>query len=600
MLKSSTVYANEYSVLDKARQPFAVLRGPAMLLCYANRSFFALVEKDSHEVLGLPLAELTPKEDSWPVLYEKVFQKGKPVPDAMEVAVTSNSLVWQCEVWPIWNTTVSGEVPSGLLLQVKNGTSMQHRATVMNEALLLSAVRQHELIEETERLNEKLTAEIHRRQRVEFEIERLAFYDALTDLPNRRLLMDRLHHATLASHRTLQHGAVFFIDLDQFKSVNDNYGHHVGDLLLQNVARRLQDCLREEDTVARLGGDEFVVLVQDLSDSFDAATLQAKALGVKLLSALNRPYFLEDKEHECSGSIGIALFGKKKEPVDDLLKRADMAQYQAKTGGGDSIRFFEFEMQSRADARRTLEAELRQAVREEQFRLHYQAQVDQRGMLRGFEALLRWDHPERGLLLPGDFIIYAEEHGIIEEIGLWVLKAACLQLASWSRNPKTSSLSMAINISAREFSNPEFVSSVQTIITETKVDATRLVLEFTERIMFNLMDETLEKMMELKACGLSFALDDFGVGFSSLTCLKGLPVSQLKIDQSFVHDVLTSHSDSVIASAIIDLGQNLGLTVIAEGVENEAQHNFLAQRGCRLYQGYLFGLPQPIEKINFN
>jgi len=600
MLESSTVGVYEYSVLDKARQPFAVLRGPAMTLCYANHSFFALVEKSGREILGLPLSDLTPKEDSWPVLFERLFQKGTLVPDAMEVAVVSNSLVWQCEVWPIWNTTAAEEAPSGLLLQVKNGTSMQHRAAVMNEALLLSAVRQHELIEETERLNEKLTAEINRRQRVEFEIERLAFYDALTDLPNRRLLMDRLHHATLASHRTLQHGAVFFIDLDQFKSVNDTYGHHVGDLLLQQVARRLRDCLREEDTVARLGGDEFVVLVQDLSDSFEAATLQTRALGVKLLSALNRPYFLEDKEHECSGSIGIALFGKNKEPVDDLLKRADMAQYQAKTGGGDNIRFFEFEMQSKADERRTLAAELRQAVHEGQFRLHYQAQVDQRGNLKGFEALLRWDHPARGLLLPGEFIVYAEEHGIIEEIGLWVLKAACLQLAAWSHRPETSSLTLAINISAREFGSPEFVSSVRTIITKTNIDATKLVLEFTERIMFNLMNETLEKMMELKACGISFALDDFGVGFSSLTCLKGLPVSQLKIDQSFVHDVLTSHSDSVIASAIIDLGQNLGLTVIAEGVENEAQHNFLVQRGCRLYQGYFFGKPQPIDELNFN
>lgn|GEM_PF-2974311 len=600
MPESSAACASEYSILGKARQPFAVLLGLEMILCYANPSFCALVEKESHEILGHTLSDLSPKENSWPLLFEKLFQNGKPVPAALEVTVVSGSLVWPCEIWPIWNSPAAGERPSGLLLQVKDGTSMQHRATVMNEALLLSAVRQHELIEETERLNEKLTAEINRRQRVEFEIERLAFYDALTDLPNRRLLMDRLHHATLASHRTLQHGAVFFIDLDQFKSVNDNYGHHVGDLLLQHVARRLQDCLREEDTVARLGGDEFVVLVQDLSDSFEAATLQAKALGVKLLSALNRPYFLEDKEHECSGSIGIALFGKNKEPVDDLLKRADMAQYQAKTGGGDSIRFFAFEMQSQADARRTLEAELGHAVREGQFRLHYQAQVDQRGVLKGFEALLRWEHPDRGLLLPGEFIVYAEEHGIIEEIGQWVLTAACTQLVAWSNKPETSSLTLAINVSAREFSSPEFVSSVRTILATTQADATKLILEFTERIMFNLMDDTLEKMRELKACGLSFALDDFGVGFSSLTCLKGLPVSQLKIDQSFVQDVLTSHSDSVIASAIIDLGKNLGLTVIAEGVENESQRKFLAQRGCRLYQGYLFGRPQPIDKLNFS
>jgi diguanylate cyclase (GGDEF)-like protein len=469
----------------------------------------------------------------------------------------------------------------------------------MNEALLLSSVRQHEWIEETERLNEKLTAEIKERQRIEMEIEQLAFYDPLTDLPNRRLLMDRLHHAILACSRTTNHGAIFFIDLDHFKNINDTQGHHLGDVLLQQVAQRLQGCMREDDTVARLGGDEFVVMVQELSGNLLTATLQAKNIGIKILASLDAPYLLAAQEHRCTGSIGITLFGKSREPVSELLKRADMAQYRAKIAGGSSIQFYDPEMQSKADARRTLEADLRQAVQGDQFRLYYQPQVDELGNLKGLEALLRWEHPKRGLLLPSEFIACAEEHGIIEEMGLWVLNTACRQLVSWSLNPNTATLSLAVNVSAREFESPDFVSKVQTVIQASGVDPTRLVLEFTERIMFGSLDATLARMISLKACGLSFALDDFGIGFSSLTCLKTLPVSQVKIDRSFVRDVLTSHNDGVIASAIIALGQSLELTVIAEGIETEEQHRFLREHGCRLYQGFLFGRPLPVELLDF-
>jgi EAL domain-containing protein (putative c-di-GMP-specific phosphodiesterase class I) len=340
-------------------------------------------------------------------------------------------------------------------------------------------------------------------------------------------------------------------------------------------------------------------MAQEQSDNLQTATLQAKNMGIKLLSALNQPYLLAGREHHCSGSIGITLFGKNRETVGDLLKRADMAQYRAKSGGGDSIRFFDSEMQSQADARRILETDLIRAVLENQFRLYYQPQVDHLGCLRGFEALLRWEHPKQGLLLPSEFIVCAEKHGIIEAIGLWVLKTACEQLVIWSHKPETAFLTLAINVSGREVGSPEFVSKVLAIIGATGVNPTRLVLEFTERIMFCPVDEILAKMMALKACGLSFSLDDFGVGFSSLICLKSLPVSQVKIDRSFVRDVLSSHSDGVIASAIIALGANLKLAVIAEGIETEEQHRFLMQHGCRMYQGFLFGQPLPLEQLDF-
>jgi diguanylate cyclase (GGDEF)-like protein len=569
-----------------------------MILCYANAKFCDLIGKNNDEILGKPFSKLMPENDGSLLLIEQVFRNGECETHTIQVHAEPHPYFWAYEIWPIWNETPSNGGPVGLVFQVTETVPLHQRTAVMNEALLLSSVRQHEWIEETEELNKKLTAEIMERKRVEREIEQLAFYDPLTDLPNRRLLMDRLHHAILASCRTMNHGAIFFIDLDHFKNVNDTQGHHLGDVLLQQVAQRLRDCVREDDTVARLGGDEFVVMVQELSDNLRSATLQAKNLGGKILLALNQPYLLAGHDHHCSGSIGITLFGKKREPVSELLKRADMAQYRAKTAGGGSVRFFDPEMQAKADSRRLLEADLRQAVQDDQFRLHYQSQIDDLGCLKGFEALLRWQHPKRGLLLPSEFIVCAEEHGIIEAIGLWVLTTACAQLAIWSLKPETASLTLAINVSAREFGSPDFVSKVLGIVVATGVDPSKLILEFTERVMFGPLEETRATMLALKSCGLSFALDDFGIGFSSLTCLKSLPVSQVKIDRSFVRDVLTSHSDGVIASAIIALGHNLGLTVIAEGIETEEQHRFLMKHGCRMYQGFFFGQPLPIEQLN--
>ena len=338
MQEGVSMSTTEYSVLDTARLPFAVLAGPRMILFYANNAFCALIGKSNEKILGQPFSKLMPEDDGCLLLLDQVFRNGKCETHTIHVHSEPHPSFWTYEIWPIWTETEANGIPFGLVFQVTETASLHERIAVMNEALLLSSVRQHELVEKTETLNEKLTAEIKERKRVELEIEQLAFYDPLTDLPNRRLLMDRLHHAILRSCRTMNHGAIFFIDLDHFKSVNDTRGHHLGDLLLQQVAQRLRDCVREGDTVARLGGDEFVVMAQELSDNFQTATLQAKNMGIKLLSALNQPYLLAGREHHCSGSIGITLFGKNRETVGDLLKRADMAQYRAKTGGGDSIR----------------------------------------------------------------------------------------------------------------------------------------------------------------------------------------------------------------------------------------------------------------------
>jgi diguanylate cyclase (GGDEF)-like protein len=580
-----------YAILESARLPIAVMNGARQIICYVNRAFCHLAGKSKGELIGKSCAELMPAGDECLLLLDRVYRTGNAESHTEQEHAKPHPLYWSYEIWPVSDEPQNGGRPVGVILQVTETAPVHRRASVMNEALLVSAVRQHELMEGAEVLNVKLQAEIQERQRAETAIEQLAFYDPLTDLPNRRLLMDRLHLALLACCRTMHRGAIFFIDLDQFKTLNDTQGHHLGDLLLQQVAHRLTTCVRACDTVARLGGDEFVVMIQELSEDPTVANSQAKKIGTKVLDALNEPYLLAGYEHRCTGSIGITLFGKDRESVEDLLKRADLAQYRAKKAGGSIIQFFDPEMQHTVTARAVLEADLRRGLREGQFLLHYQPQVDCEGHLTGAEALLRWQHPTRGLLSPAEFIVFAEGNGLIESIGLWVVEAACVQLMAWSLRPDTADLTLAINISAREFGHPRFVTRMLTIIDEVGADPRKLVLEFTERAMFGPIEETLAKMSALKARGVCFALDDFGIGFSSLACLKNLPLDQLKIDRSFVRDVLTNPSDAIIASAIIALGQSLGLAVIAEGVETEEQRQFLSHHGCHAYQGFLFGRP---------
>jgi diguanylate cyclase (GGDEF)-like protein/PAS domain S-box-containing protein len=439
--------------------------------------------------------------------------------------------------------------------------------------------------------------DITARKRAEAEIKQLAFYDPLTALPNRRLLLDRLQHAFLECVRTHQHGAIFFIDLNSFKSLNDTQGHLMGDLLLQQVAARILGCTRDSDTVARLGGDEFIVMIKHLSKNPVEAAAQATVVGEKILATFDACHLLGTYEYICTGSLGVTLFKDNLASVEDLLKRADMALYRAKTAGQSTMRFFDPAMQAIEAARDTLDIDLRRGLHQDEFVLYYQPQVDRENVLTGVEALLRWMHPERGLLLPGEFIAFAEEKGLVGLIGQWVLEAACNQLLRWSAAPETAALTIAINVSALEFSHPDFVPRMLKVVDQIGVDPKKLVLEFTERVMLGLMEDTVSKMRTLKARGFYFSLDDFGIGYSSLGYLQSLPLDELKIDRTFVKNILTNPNDAVIACSIMALGASLGLAVIAEGVETQEQRDYLASQGCSSYQGYLFGRPVPVGEL---
>ena len=433
-----------------------------------------------------------------------------------------------------------------------------------------------------------LAADITANKKAENEINSLAFYDPLTDLPNRRLLLDRLRQAMAYGVRSANHGALLFIDLDNFKTLNDTLGHDTGDLLLRQVAQRLSSCVREGDTVARLGGDEFVVMLQDLSnDPLEAASL-AEVVSEKLLAVCSQPYQLAGCTHHSATSIGIALFVGHKESIDELMKRADLAMYQAKASGRNSLRFFDPEMQEAIMARVALEADLRQAIEKNEFHVCYQAQVDGDGRIAGVEALLRWQHPKRGLVSPLDFIPLAEDTGLILSVGHWVLETTCRQLAAWAARPEMANLTIAVNVSARQFRHREFTAQVLAILEQTGANPQRLKLELTESLLVDDVEDVIAKMTALRARGVSFVLDDFGTGYSSLSYLKRLPLDQLKIDQSFVQDILCNANDAAIAKMIVSL---------AEGVETEAQRDFLAHQGCRSYQGFLCSRPLPLAEF---
>ena len=435
------------------------------------------------------------------------------------------------------------------------------------------------------------------RKGAEEEIKHLAFFDQLTGLPNRRLLADRLKQALSASCRHNHCGALLFIDLDNFKTLNDTLGHDQGDLLLQQVAQRLCSCVREGDTVARLGGDEFVVMLESLSDSMQEAAAHAEIVGEKVVAALGRTYQLGDYQHHSSASIGIAMFLGCNDVAEELLKRADMAMYQAKSAGRNTLRFFDPEMQAVVSARATLEAGLREAVQKSYFVLNYQAQVDSACHITGAEVLLRWHNPQHAQIPPRTFIPVAEETGLILPIGQWVLETACERLAAWAQNPSLADLTISVNISARQFQQRGFVDQVTKAIELTGANPRRLKLELTESMLVHDVDDVIAKMATLKAKGVGFSLDDFGTGYSSLTYLKRLPLDQLKIDQGFIRDILIDPDDATIARMIVSLGENFGLTVIAEGVESEEQLLKLAEQGCNHYQGYLFCRPLPLTEF---
>ncbi|HLF98525.1 MAG TPA: EAL domain-containing protein, partial [Methylococcaceae bacterium] len=440
-------------------------------------------------------------------------------------------------------------------------------------------------------------ADITERKVAEEKIRALAFYDTLTELPNRRLLYERLTHAIAASQRSGGHGALLYLDLDNFKTLNDTQGHPVGDELLAQAAQRLKDCVREVDTVARLGGDEFVVLLEDLDPDNEAAVVQAKSVAEKIVSAFAEPFVLSSGEHHGSTSIGIALFVDQEAKPDIVLASADTAMYEAKRNGKNAYRFFDAAMQYTLEQRVAMESSLRQALANREFQLFYQPQVDGENCLTGLEALLRWRHPTRGLIPPDEFIPLAEETGMIHNLGRWVLETACAQLKDWESLPVARELNIAVNISPKQFHHPAFVEEVREIMTRYTIDPAKLTLELTENMVMEPVEEAVGKMQRLKSLGLALSMDDFGTGYSSLSYLKNLPFDQTKIDKSFVAGIQENAGDAFIASTVITMGKLLEMNVIAEGVEDKDQHEALKQLGCRAFQGYLFGRPAPVGEV---
>lgn len=449
-----------------------------------------------------------------------------------------------------------------------------------------------------ELLNRELQQDIARRKEAEDQLEKLAFYDPLTGLPNRRLMEDRLEHSLASSGRQQNYGALLFIDLDHFKDLNDSRGHNVGDQLLVTVARLIVSGMREGDTVARFGGDEFVVILEALGSDQDLAATRAERVGEKILQALATASPGSDSDFRTTASIGISLFLGREVSAEELVRRADTAMYQAKRDGRNTLYFYDPQMQAALESRLELERGLRQALEQDELVLHYQPQVDASGNLVGAEALLRWASPSQGLVPPAEFIPLAEASGLIVPMGLWVLRAAVAQLKNWEHDPQTATLELAVNVSPQQFHAEGFVGQVLDIVQRGNILPQRLKLELTEGLIMSDTDATIEKMQALRSGGLHFAIDDFGTGYSSLAYLTRLPLDQLKIDKSFVQQMALKVEHAVIVQTIIGMARNLNMQVIAEGVETAEQFEALRQLGCDLFQGYVFGRPVPMEEFS--
>jgi diguanylate cyclase (GGDEF)-like protein/PAS domain S-box-containing protein len=444
-----------------------------------------------------------------------------------------------------------------------------------------------------------ISTDISKRKQAEETIFQLAFYDPLTGLPNRRLLQDRVQQLLATLDRSPQGAAIMFLDVDNFKDINDTLGHDAGDALLVQMAQRMCECVRAQDTLARLAGDEFVLMLVNLSKEPDEAARQAQGVAQKIVQRLAEPYAIGDKSCQSSVSIGVAMLDLMHPSREEMFKQADLAMYQAKATGRNSVRFFNPSMQAQLLARTSLESDLKWALQHNEFVLYYQVQVDKDNHTLGYEALLRWPHPMRGMISPGDFIGVAESSGLIVPLGRWILYSACQQLVAWVKHPERAHWTVAVNVSAFQFRQPDFVSVVESVLAETGADPQRLELELTESQLVDDVPGVIARMDALRALGVRLSLDDFGTGYSSLAMLKRLPLHQLKIDQAFVHDMLADPQDASLVRAIITMGESLSLDVIAEGVETRAQRDALLALGCRQFQGYLFGRPgpRPVESV---
>lgn len=505
-------------------------------------------------------------------------------------------------------TSFKGLMEEGAKVHMPDSTDFEKNAWVDRRMALITGpngshertMRDGSIIQITDRATPDggvviVYQDITRMRKDALEIQHLAFYDALTGLPNRRLLTDRLQQAVATAARTEKPGALLFIDLDNFKTLNDTAGHEVGDQLLQQVGSRIRACVRDMDTVARLGGDEFVVMLQGLSKDAHEADAQVQVVGNNLIASVSKPYFLDGAVHNSTCSVGATVFSGNLQTPADLLKQADIAMYQVKNAGRNGLCFFNRHMLDTLTSRADLERDLRLAIDNEEFELHYQLQVAEPMRAVGAEVLVRWRHPVKGLVSPLEFIGAAEETGLIVPLGLWVLQAACQQLKDWENVPERAHLQLSVNVSARQFGQSDFVRSIQQVLLATRANPQRLKLELTESLVIANVQDTVMKMEALKALGVRFAMDDFGTGQSSLTYLTTLPLDQLKIDQSFVRNIGLHARDAVVIDTIIGMANNLGLEVIAEGVETTAQRSFLLNHGCKLFQGYLFAKPVPID-----
>ena len=525
---------------------------------YVNESFVRLIGYGREEIIGKNLA---------------ILQTGKTPASTYDA---------------IWTTLSAGKTWQGeLYTRRKDGSEFIEHA-------IISPIRQPD-----GRITNYVSIfeDITEKKRAEAEIHRLAFYDTLTGLPNRALLLDRLQQALASSARSKRGGAVLFIDLDNFKALNDTLGHEFGDALLQQVAQRLLCCIREGDTVARLGGDEYVIILEDLSARQLEAAAQTRAIGEKMLHELGQAFYPGNHEHHCTASIGSTLFNNHTSSTEDLLKQADIAMYQSKKAGHNTLRFFDPIMQESINARAALEHELHKALELRQFELYYQVQVNSSDQAIGAEALIRWIQADHKLISPAEFIPLAEETGLILPIGEWVLETACAQLKAWQQHELTRHLVMAVNVSARQFRQPDFVIRVQAIVLNYDINPVQLKLELTEGMLIDNIADTISTMNKLQTIGIQLSLDDFGTGYSSLQYLQRLPLNQLKIDQSFTHDLVVDGNDNAIVSTIIAMAKGLTLDVIAEGVETDGQRRFLLAAGCHSFQGYLFGRPLPITQF---
>ncbi|GAA0792741.1 MULTISPECIES: bacteriohemerythrin [Pseudomonadati] len=435
------------------------------------------------------------------------------------------------------------------------------------------------------------------RKKNEQKIQQLAFYDHLTQLPNRRLLLDRLNRVIISSKRLNKNNALLFLDIDRFKMLNDTHGHDMGDLLLMSIAERLSQCIREEDTLSRIGGDEFVIILEGLSEQSITAASQTTEVCHKILAAMSDVFQLKNIQYNCSASIGVVLFNDPLTTTSEIMKQADIAMYQAKVAGRNTMCFFDPAMQEDISNRAKLEIELFDAVKHNHFQLFYQIQVNHLQQPVGAEALIRWLHPQKGIIPPIEFIPSAEESGLIIPLGQWIMDTACQQLKQWRQNPTTQDLTISINVSAKQFRQSKFVEQVTDTIKRHGINPAKLKMELTESLLLDDINNTITQMHALGRLGIQFSLDDFGTGYSSLQYLKKLPLYQLKIDRSFIDELLTDKSDQSIVKTIISMAQSLGFSVIAEGVETLDQQQFLQGEGCLNYQGYLFGKPIPIDEF---